>query len=208
MARTLRSFLVAVLLAVGSIHGSFAAAAATAGGQVEVGSVAKVGRFGSAIVTVWATCRDAVVADLVIDVVQGSRSGTLTGTQGLICDGQWHRLRPEVSPRLVDPAVDGPFEPGPARVDARLSLLDLDTLDPLPQAFDSAPRAHSWWAVSTFWRISRCTTRSASIRWTKPARPSTGRSLTGRSQDAPISCSRGRKLAPAPRQLARRSRFR
>jgi hypothetical protein len=137
MARTLRSFLVVVLLAVGSIHGSVAAAAATAGGQVEVGSVAKVGRFGTAIVTVRATCRDAVVADLVIDVEQGTRSGTLTGTQGLTCDGRWHRLRPEVSARLVDPAVDGPFEPGPARVDARLSLLDPETFDPLPQAFDS-----------------------------------------------------------------------
>jgi hypothetical protein len=137
MARTLRSFLVVVLLAVGSIHGSVAAAAATAGGQVEVGSFAKVGRFGTAIVTVRATCRDAVVADLVIDVEQGTRSGTLTGTQGLTCDGRWHRLRPEVSARLVDPAVDGPFEPGPARVDARLSLLDPETFDPLPQAFDS-----------------------------------------------------------------------
>lgn len=133
--------LVAAVIFVGVLVGLPGAALASIEGQVEIGGFAKVGRFGTAIVTLRATCTEGATPKLDISVVQPqgthTATGTSTGSEGLVCDGRTHRLQPEVDPRLVDPNVDAEFQPGPANVRVRLTLRDPNTGDVVRRAFDS-----------------------------------------------------------------------
>jgi hypothetical protein len=69
-----------------------------------------------------------VVQELVIGYSQNDFSHEQPAAVDLACDGRWHRFR-----------VTGPeaFEPGPAHITARLTVVDQVTGDPAPQALDS-----------------------------------------------------------------------
>jgi Family of unknown function (DUF6299) len=94
----------------------------------------KVGRFDVALIAGSARCRaGAIVQELVVSVMEGARSGSTSAIPaGLVCDGAFHRF--EVS---VGASDFGPFTPGFVDADARLTVLDPDSMDPLPQGHAS-----------------------------------------------------------------------
>jgi hypothetical protein len=97
--------------------------------QVDISPYAKEAQRGAIIVHLTARCRPGnVVQELIIGYSQNGFSHEQPAGVDLPCDGLWHRLR-----------VTGPeaFEPGPAHITARLTVIDQVTGDPKPQAVDS-----------------------------------------------------------------------
>lgn len=131
--RTLLSSLAAALLGAGLVLSPGGPAAATTpSASVSVPSgTGSIGRFDdSAIVTVKQRCDTGlIVQELVVQVDQGTVTGTRAGTFGAVCDGAWHALRVEVPSSTGDEYV-----PGAVSVTARFTVLDPQTGDPLPQA--------------------------------------------------------------------------
>lgn len=107
-----------------------ATAAATApAAVVRLDNNGKVGRFEVALISGTVQCRaGAIVQELVVTVTQGTRTGTTATTNGIVCNGATHAI--EVS---VGASDFGPFAPGFASVDARLTVLKPGSMDPLPQ---------------------------------------------------------------------------
>jgi hypothetical protein len=101
---------------------------------VHIGSDATVGRFDTAVLNLSTACRDkAIVAELTVQVTQGDLTGSRSGVFGIVCDGRTHRVLVEVSS-----STGGPFNAALVHVDALLTVLDPDSMDPLPQGRDSA----------------------------------------------------------------------
>jgi hypothetical protein len=110
------------------------AQAATAPARVNIGPTATVGRFDTAVLNIWTACRDqALVAELTVEVTQDTVSGSRSGDFGITCDGGFHRVQVELFSDTGDP-----FNAGPVHVTALLTVLDPDSMDPLPQGRDSA----------------------------------------------------------------------
>lgn len=97
--------------------------------QVKVKDVGDVWQYGEAIVAVSTRCFDgAIVQELTVDVDQGGLSSNGDGTEGVVCDGVQR-----VVPVVVDTTSGDDFLSGSATMTARLTVLDPETGDPLPQ---------------------------------------------------------------------------
>ncbi len=97
--------------------------------QVDISPFAKEGQRGSILLNLTARCAPGnVLQELVIGYSQNDFSVEQAAFVDLTCDGRWHRLR-----------VSGPeaFEPGPADITARLTVIDAVTGDPKQQGVDS-----------------------------------------------------------------------
>jgi hypothetical protein len=136
MTRTIRSLftvlfasslvLVATPIANATPHRALPAA------QVHIARKSSIGVNSSAVVHIWQRCTNGVVvAETVVEVTQPGAGGVSAGDFGMMCDGHWHRVDVTVS------STTAPFAPGLADVDARFTVLDPDSFDPLPQGVDS-----------------------------------------------------------------------
>ena len=118
--------------------------------QVHIARIGSIGVGSSAVVHIWQRCKNGVVvAETVVEVNQpGAGGGVSAGAFGMVCDGRWHRVDVTVSS-----TSGSPFVPGLADVDARFTVLDPESFDPLPQGVDSR---RVWLAapaqVFVFWR--------------------------------------------------------
>jgi hypothetical protein len=101
---------------------------------VHIARRGSIGVESSAVVHIWQRCKDGVVvAETVVEVNQpGAGGGVSAGDFGMVCDGRWHRIDVTVSS-----TSGSPFVPGLADVDARFTVLDPESFDPLPQGVDS-----------------------------------------------------------------------
>ena len=137
MTRTIRSLfaaffasslvLVATPIANATPHTALPAA------QVHIARHGSIGVGSSAVVHLWQRCTNGVVvAETVVEVNQPGANGVGAGDLGMVCDGRWHRLDVTVSS-----TTGSPFVPGLADVDARFTVLDPESFDPLPQGLDS-----------------------------------------------------------------------
>jgi hypothetical protein len=132
--RTLLSALLPALFVATALVPAARAQAATPAATVVIASPGKVGRFDTAVINLSQSCRaGAVVAELVVEVKQGTLTGTKAGPLGARCDGLTHKLQVEVFSSTGDK-----FLPGPVQVSALFTVLDPDSMDPLPQGRDSA----------------------------------------------------------------------
>ena len=101
--------------------------------QVHIARKGSIGVGSSAVVHLWQRCTNGVVvAETVVEVNQPGANGVSAGDFGMVCDGRWHLV--EVS---VSSTTGSPFAPGLADVDARFTVLDPESFDPLPQGVDS-----------------------------------------------------------------------
>lgn len=115
--------------------------------QVNIARNAAMGVNGSATVNVWQRCMSgAVAAELTVEVAQSDASGSRSGVFGIVCDGRWHRTGVEIAS-----TSGSPFTPGLADADARFTVLDPESFDPLPQGVDSE---RVWLAAPAQVRVS------------------------------------------------------
>ncbi len=134
MTRTIRS-LFTVLFATSLVFMSAPIADARShpalpAAQVHIARTGSIGVGGSAVVHLWQRCTNGVVvAETVVEVNQPGANGVSAGGFGMVCDGRWHRLNVTVSS-----TTGSPFASGFADVDARFTVLDPESFDPLPQA--------------------------------------------------------------------------
>lgn len=109
-------------------------ATATTPPQVKVKDVGDPGLYGEALVSVAVRCFDrADLKQLAVEMTQGDVIGNRVVDSGVVCDGVRRTIPVWVS-------TDGPdFNPGPAVVKARLTVLDPKTGSPLPPVSSTAP---------------------------------------------------------------------
>ena len=153
-----------------------------------------------------------MVAETVVEVNQpGAGGGVSAGAFGMVCDGRWHRVDVTVSS-----TSGSPFVPGLADVDARFTVLDPESFDPLPQGVDSrrvwlqAPaQVFVFWrgaldeagnAPWRSWRVVSPRGPSRSFRLNSPRASDAGQ---GHSNDFGLACDgrwfhRALKVIPSP----------
>ena len=116
------------LIATGTTAGAAQAGGGRPAAQVDISPFAKEFQRGAMLVHLSARC-DAgnIVQELIIEYSQNGFTISQPAAIDFVCDGRWHRFD-EIGPEA--------FEPGPADVAARLTIIDEVTGDPLPQAVD------------------------------------------------------------------------
>jgi hypothetical protein len=109
--------------------------------EVRINAQAFEGPRGTILASLRLRCAPGFVfSDLVLEFSQGDIVTPPTLGSPIPCDGQWHLKRV---------SSDEAFEPGPATLSARFSVLDEETGDPGDQAFQSKqifvrPAARIW----------------------------------------------------------------
>jgi hypothetical protein len=101
--------------------------------QVTLDGVGLLGRYDDALVSGSLRCQaGSVEPELVVRVTQGMVTGA-SAVNNVACDGAWHRFTVSV----FTVSLDGPYVPGDSWVDARLTVHDPASHDPLPQGHDA-----------------------------------------------------------------------